>query len=396
LATSHRPLRSSSSRRRALLVVGLIAGSLLTGPAALAAPGGDPQTTYDAARAEITRIEAQVAAADESLQRTTVEAEAAGEATRAAQAALDTARAEAEASAAALREARAAVDRGRADVAGLGREAYMGEGRFRSVATLLASTGPGEFVQRAATLDLLGEDRTDRLRQFRAVEERENAADTAARTAVADRDRAAHAAAEAQAAAEAHLAEARGRFEAVSAQKASLQEKLRAAEVELLRKQGAPDPQAAWTRQQVAETAAARVTAAGAAVAPAAGQVTSCYGPRWGTMHYGVDFAAPIGTPIYAPEAGTVVQAGPASGFGLAVAVQHADGSITLYGHVNQFFVTAGQAVSAGQQIAEVGNRGQSTGPHLHFEVHTGGLYANRSDPAPWLAAHGISLGGNC
>jgi murein DD-endopeptidase MepM/ murein hydrolase activator NlpD len=63
---------------------------------------------------------------------------------------------------------------------------------------------------------------------------------------------------------------------------------------------------------------------------------------------------------------------------------------------VNQFFVTAGQAVSAGQQIAEVGNRGQSTGPHLHFEVHTGGLYANRSDPAPWLAAHGISLGGNC
>jgi murein DD-endopeptidase MepM/ murein hydrolase activator NlpD len=113
-------------------------------------------------------------------------------------------------------------------------------------------------------------------------------------------------------------------------------------------------------------------------------------------MHSGIDIAAPIGTPIYAPEGGVVVQAGPASGFGLAVAVQHGDGTITLYGHVNQFFVSVGQAVSAGQQIAEVGNRGQSTGPHLHFEVHTGGLYVSRDNPVPWLTARGISLGGGC
>jgi murein DD-endopeptidase MepM/ murein hydrolase activator NlpD len=124
--------------------------------------------------------------------------------------------------------------------------------------------------------------------------------------------------------------------------------------------------------------------------------VTSCYGPRWGTLHAGVDIAAPIGTPVFTPEDGIVLQAGPASGFGLAVAVQHGDGTITLYGHVNQMFVSAGQVVAAGQQIAEVGNRGQSTGPHLHFEVHRDGLYEDRANPVPWLNARGISLGGGC
>ena len=129
---------------------------------------------------------------------------------------------------------------------------------------------------------------------------------------------------------------------------------------------------------------------------PTAGRVTSCYGARWGTMHLGVDIAAPIGTPIFTPEPGVVLQAGPASGFGLAVAIQHHDGAITVYGHINQFFVSPGQVVEGGQQIAEVGNRGQSTGPHLHFETHVGGLYANRVNPAPWLTARGISLGGGC
>ena len=113
-------------------------------------------------------------------------------------------------------------------------------------------------------------------------------------------------------------------------------------------------------------------------------------------MHYGVDIAASIGTPIYAPEGGRVLQAGPASGFGLVVYIQHADGSITVYGHINAYFVTAGQQVARGQQIAEVGNRGQSTGPHLHFEVHNGGLYKNRSNPVSWLSARGVSLGGGC
>jgi murein DD-endopeptidase MepM/ murein hydrolase activator NlpD len=164
----------------------------------------------------------------------------------------------------------------------------------------------------------------------------------------------------------------------------------------LLTLQGEADASAAWAAQQAAEASARTLTSSAGAVAPTSGRVTSCYGSRWGTLHAGVDIAAAIGTPVHTPEDGIVLQAGSASGFGLAVAVRHDDGTITVYGHVNRMFVSAGEVVSAGQQIAEVGNRGQSTGPHLHFEVHDGGLYADRTNPVPWLRARGISLGGGC
>ncbi|MBN9098983.1 MAG: M23 family metallopeptidase [Pseudonocardia sp.] len=117
------------------------------------------------------------------------------------------------------------------------------------------------------------------------------------------------------------------------------------------------------------------------------GQVTSGFGGRWGTVHQGLDIAAPIGTPIHAPLAGTVISSGPASGFGLWVRLQHADGTITVYGHINRSLVTVGEKVQAGDEIAEVGNRGESTGPHLHVGVMIGGVYV---DPRPWLDQHGI------
>jgi murein DD-endopeptidase MepM/ murein hydrolase activator NlpD len=130
-------------------------------------------------------------------------------------------------------------------------------------------------------------------------------------------------------------------------------------------------------------------------VLPAAGQVSSCFGWRWGALHAGVDLAGPIGTPIYAATSGVVRRAGSATGFGQAVYIEGDDGAVTVYGHVNRYFVSAGQRVSAGEQIAEVGNRGQSTGPHLHFEVHPGGaLYSGAVDPVPWLNARGIQVGG--
>ncbi|WAL49873.1 M23 family metallopeptidase [Rhodococcus pyridinivorans] len=125
------------------------------------------------------------------------------------------------------------------------------------------------------------------------------------------------------------------------------------------------------------------------AVAPVAGTVTSAFGPRWGTTHAGLDIANSIGTPVYAAAAGTVINSGPASGFGLWVQIRHDDGSTSTYGHINETLVTVGQQVQAGEQIATVGNRGESTGPHLHFE--TTNPDGTKVDPIQWLAARGVA-----
>lgn len=125
-------------------------------------------------------------------------------------------------------------------------------------------------------------------------------------------------------------------------------------------------------------------------VRPAAGDFTSGYGGRWGTMHLGIDIAGPIGTPILSAADGVVIEAGPASGFGLWVRVEHSDGTITVYGHLDTFSVREGQQVKAGQQIARMGNRGFSTGPHLHFEVWNPG--GQKVNPLTWLNARGVTV----
>jgi len=347
-------------------VAGILAATLLSTAPAHADPRGsvaEARTAHEAAAAEVAAISARVTEAEQTLQRMTIEAEAASGEALAAQAALAAAQAEAEATAAQLVEAQAAGVDTHDDDSTIGREAYMGgDETFGDVAILLDADSPTEVLQQAATLEVLGEERTQVLEEMERVEAQQARADLAARTAVAERDQLARVAAEAEAAANQHLADAQGTYDAIAAEKAALDTQLREAEIRLLTVQGEADAAAAWAAQQAAATAST-LTSTGGAVAPTNGRVTSCYGSRWGTLHAGVDIAAPIGTPIYTPEDGVVVQAGPASGFGLAVAVQHGDGAITLYGHVNQMFVSAGQVVSAGEQIAEVGNRGQSTGP---------------------------------
>jgi murein DD-endopeptidase MepM/ murein hydrolase activator NlpD len=124
-----------------------------------------------------------------------------------------------------------------------------------------------------------------------------------------------------------------------------------------------------------------------------AARVSSCYGWRWGQLHGGVDLSADYGAAIRAAGAGTVIQAGWGSGgYGISVLVDHGDGVLTHYGHASAARVSAGEKVAAGETIAEVGSTGNSTGPHLHFEVHDG-LW-NQLDPADWLRGHGVDLGG--
>ena len=386
--------RGSDRRLRHLLIPTVAVAALLVGggpPSALAAPSaaGQDQPAADVLATEIERINQRLATAEEQLQRATVEAEATADVSRAAQAELAAAESAAAAATAELEAAQAAAAQAQDDVATLGREAFMGSAPLGDAAVLLDSAGPEEVLQRAATMDLLGEDRAARVEASEAVRRRQEDADRAARAAVAERDAAVRAAADAQAAAQSQLAASQQTYDAAAAEKAGLEQQLKDAETRLLAARGATDPNATWEQQQ--RTRLAQASAGAGALVN--GRVTSCYGSRWGTNHNGIDIAAPIGTPIFAPESGVVLQAGPANGFGLAVYLQHPDGTITVYGHINQYFVTAGQTVTAGQQIAEVGNKGQVTGPHLHIETHTGGLYQNRVDPAPWLAARGISLG---
>jgi murein DD-endopeptidase MepM/ murein hydrolase activator NlpD len=122
--------------------------------------------------------------------------------------------------------------------------------------------------------------------------------------------------------------------------------------------------------------------------------ISSCFEPRWGTFHYGVDMAAPGGTPFHAAGDGTVIEAGPMSGYGNVIMIQHADGTITVYGHEEKILVQKGEKVKAGQLIGLVGSEGESTGYHLHFEIRVGSESGEKADPMDWLAARGIPLSG--
>jgi murein DD-endopeptidase MepM/ murein hydrolase activator NlpD len=114
-------------------------------------------------------------------------------------------------------------------------------------------------------------------------------------------------------------------------------------------------------------------------------RVTSRFGRRWGRPHEGIDMGAPIGTPVYAAAAGTVLYSGDrVRGYGNMVVLKHGDELVTVYAHNSRLLVRAGEQVRAGQEIARVGDTGRSTGPHLHFEVRRRDVPV---DPIPFLPA---------
>ncbi|WP_409328542.1 M23 family metallopeptidase [Trujillonella humicola] len=424
-------------------LVALVTGAALLGAAAPAvavpAPPANPsdgqladaRAAQDAAAAEVGRIAALVAGAESELERMNVQAEAAGTAYMAAEEALQLAQAAAEQAAAQLQAAADAVAAARARIGALARDSYISGSQLTTTRALLDADGPGELVQRAALLEYVGDTQVDVLDSLELARVEQANAESAARAA---RDQMAAAEAQAAAAKQAadqQVAAAQAAYGEVSAQRAEYERQLQAAEIRLLELQGARDAYQQWQQQKAAEEAAAaaaaqraaREAAAAAAAAqnqaqssaassggsssagssggsgpyvkPTSGRTTSCFGARWGTTHNGIDIAAPIGTPVYAAHSGVVARAGTASGFGYAVYIKGDDGAVTVYGHVNRYFVSAGERVTAGEQIAEVGNRGQSTGPHLHFEVHPGGaLHSGAVNPAPWLRARGVSISG--
>lgn len=106
------------------------------------------------------------------------------------------------------------------------------------------------------------------------------------------------------------------------------------------------------------------------------------YGMRWGRMHYGLDYAAPIGTAIYAADGGTVVQAGWSGAYGNLITINHGNGFQTLYAHCSSVRVSVGEKVFKGQVIGAVGNTGRSTGPHCHFEIKING---KNVDPSAYV-----------
>ncbi|MEU9082560.1 M23 family metallopeptidase [Streptomyces sp. NPDC048357] len=120
-------------------------------------------------------------------------------------------------------------------------------------------------------------------------------------------------------------------------------------------------------------------------------------GSMWSHKHSGQDFAVPVGTSVKSAAAGTVVKAGPNGGgdgpaYGNAIVIKHANNTYSQYAHLSKIQVKIGQKVAASQRIALSGNTGNSSGPHLHFEIRTTPNYGSAVNPVAFLRNVGVSI----
>lgn len=120
-------------------------------------------------------------------------------------------------------------------------------------------------------------------------------------------------------------------------------------------------------------------------------------GDRWASKHSGQDFAVPVGTKVEAAHAGTVVKAGPNGGgdgpaYGNAIVIKHSNGKYSQYAHLSKIQVKVGDKVKTGEQIALSGNTGNSSGPHLHFEIRTTPNYGSAINPVSYLNSVHVSV----
>ncbi|MEN8654463.1 LysM peptidoglycan-binding domain-containing M23 family metallopeptidase [Streptomyces sp. 21So2-11] len=152
------------------------------------------------------------------------------------------------------------------------------------------------------------------------------------------------------------------------------------------------------SQPEKSESAGTASTAASSSgfTAPVSAGVTTPYrasGGSWSSgYHTGVDFSASSGTSVKAVGAGTVVSAGWSGSYGNEVVIKHNDGRYSQYAHLSSLSVSSGQSVTGGTQIGLSGSTGNSTGPHLHFEIRTGPSYGSDIDPLGYLRGHGVSV----
>ncbi|MFJ9542670.1 peptidoglycan DD-metalloendopeptidase family protein [Streptomyces sp. NPDC101225] len=149
--------------------------------------------------------------------------------------------------------------------------------------------------------------------------------------------------------------------------------------------------------QKTTATQASKTTGSGFTLPVNSSAIGTGYkvaGSMWSSgYHTGVDFVVPTGTTVKAVGSGTVVSAGWGGAYGNQVVIRLADGHYAQYAHLSQISVSAGQAVTAGQQLGLSGATGNVTGPHLHFEIRTTPNYGSDVDPVSYLRSKGVTVG---
>ncbi|MGW0391743.1 transglycosylase family protein [Streptomyces sp. NPDC003042] len=157
-----------------------------------------------------------------------------------------------------------------------------------------------------------------------------------------------------------------------------------------------PKPRPEQAKPAEKPASAQQQSAAGGFSAPVDGVLGTAYrvaGSSWSSgYHTGVDFPVPTGTSVKSVGPGTVLSAGWAGAYGYQVVIKHADGRYSQYAHLSALGIKAGQQVSGGQRIGRSGSTGNSSGPHLHFEMRTGPGYGSDIDPLKYLRGHGVDI----
>ena len=385
--------------RRSLALVALVVGLVVAGPAA----ADDPIDEKAAVDARIASLQAQIAESKQKEGVLTTQLSAVVDELEDAQAAVDSAESSLDGLEAELTDARDELDRLTQLLevqtrrlerlrAEYGKAVAILEARVRTayieeppdmLAFLVSASSFDDLIDNVEFLTRIGQQdqriahQVERAKS-RAASERRATIGTkrlqvAAVSVIAARTDEARIARD-------HLAEDRDRLAAVESLKASALADTRESraeylhEVEALAAQSAALADAIRKAQEDAGSTGTGQPSAAGLIWPCDGPVVSGFGMRWGRMHEGIDIGCAYGTPNRAAAAGTVIHAGWMGGYGNLVVVDHGNGLSTAYAHASSILVGVGQTVAQGETVSLVGSTGNSSGPHLHFEVRINGV----------------------